>query len=91
MKEYLAGTDPNNAASFFHVSAITAAPPAVAMCVLSVTNRIYSLQWQTDLVSGLWNDVTGQTNVAGNGSPLWLTDTNSLSPSFHKVSVRPAP
>ncbi len=38
------------------------------MYVMSATDRIYTLQWQIDLVSGPWNDVMGQTNVRVNGS-----------------------
>ncbi len=90
-KELIAGTDPNSAASYFRVDAISNSPPAVMLCVMSATNRVYSLLWQTDLVNGLWNDVPGQTNVSGSGGPLWLSDTNPGALVFHKVGVRTLP
>jgi len=86
-KEYEAGTDPNVSSSVFRVTAVTGVPPAIAVCFLSSTNRLYSLQLQGRLGSNVWNGVPGQTNTPGTGSLLWLNDNTTNPAGFYRVHL----
>jgi hypothetical protein len=85
--EIVAATNPTNASSRFHVTAVSNLPPLRVYFDPSATGRLYSLQWRADLVSGAWTNVPGQTNMPG--EPQWLTDTNSaVSTRLYRVGVR---
>ncbi len=86
LSEYIAGTNPTNALSYFH---ITAAPEreAGSIRVDSVLGRLYSLQ-ERDLRSGnTWSNVSAQVNVEGTGGPLILTDPDSKDTDVYRMRV----
>jgi serine protease AprX len=91
--EYLAGTDPLDAASFFHIASITTGPASVSLAFQSSISRLYSLFSQTNLTQDGWLPVEGQVDVLGTGGPLSLTRTNlpSSATEFYRISVRMAP
>jgi hypothetical protein len=84
--EVLAGTDPLDAASLFHILSISHGPP-VEVTFTIVTNRLYTLVSRTNLTEGAWLTVPGQSNVMGNGGSMSLRDTNAAAASFYRVSV----
>jgi hypothetical protein len=77
--EYLAGTDPNNAASVFKITSISHAAPNTALAWNAVNTRFYAVQTNSDLTSGVWADDVSQ-KVAGwnNATFTDLTATNSF-------------
>jgi hypothetical protein len=92
LDEYLAGTDPQDAADYFHIASITAGTNCV-LSFQSALNRLYTLESRTNLVAGSWTSVPGQVDLAGNAGLLELSQTN-LPPDtarFYRVKVQIAP
>ena len=85
---YIADLCPTNPNSCFEIVAISNRAPTNAVCFLSSSNRLYRLEWTTNLIAGVWTNTPSVVPVAGNGGLFWLTDTNAPSPRFYKVSVR---
>ncbi|MEI7733652.1 MAG: hypothetical protein WCO56_29070, partial [Verrucomicrobiota bacterium] len=88
-KEYIANTNPTNAASVFHVESV--ANPVLGTLTLtfqSSSNRVYSLGWATNLENTVWYVVPGQSNIPGTGGLMSLTDTNNAAAvRFNRVRV----
>ena len=85
-QEYIADTNPTNAASYFHIESVTHLPP-LTVRFLSSASRVYSLCAATNLDNALWTVIPGQSNVVGTGGGMSLTDTNAAAASFYRVSV----
>jgi hypothetical protein len=86
-EEWVADTDPTNAASCLRVTGVSDGPP-LSVQFLSSTNRQYTLFRTADVTGGGWTGVPGQTNLPGAGGPMTLSDTNAVPQSFYKVGVR---
>jgi hypothetical protein len=87
-QEWQADTNPTNATSVLRIMAVSRGP-TVGITVQSSSNRLYTLQYCTDLPVALWAPVPGATDVPGIGGPLTLTDPNSTPVAkFYRVSVR---
>ena len=84
--EYVADTDPTNAESYFHIFAVSYLPP-LRVHFLSSSNRLYTLDWVSNLVSGVWTNVPGQGPRTGAGGPDWMEDTNSAPAGFYRMKV----
>jgi hypothetical protein len=87
-QEYVADTNPTNAASFFHIGISNSLPAKVFFT--SSSNRLYTLFYATNL-SGIitWANVTGQTDVAGSGGVSVLSDPDaSGDEKFYRVEVK---
>jgi len=85
LQEWVAGTDPTNASSFFHITAVSNEPPLTVF--FNTTNqRVYSLYSRPNL-TGQWTPVPGQVALPGNNSIMTLQDTNSASAQFYRVGV----
>jgi hypothetical protein len=77
-EEYIALTDPTNAASFMCVTTIRRAANGINIQVNSHTGRVYRLEWRTNLMNGSWQPVRGWTNYPGADEPFMnLWDTNA--------------
>ena len=86
-KTYLADLNPTNAASVLKVVAVTnQAMSRFVYFTPSSTGRVYALWYSTNLVSGIWTNLTPVTNW-GNGGTCWLTDTN-LSSRYYRIAVQ---
>jgi hypothetical protein len=94
-EEYVAGTDPTQSTSRFHI-VITDASANVLVSYSTIgadgagyedVDRYYDLQDSSDPLSGGWQPVPGYTNLVGDGSTV--THTNDLSnPSrFYRVKT----
>lgn len=83
-KEYIAGTDPFNA-----LSSLTAeiGPDGISMRLTfpSVSNRFYSAEWCSNLVTADWQTLTGE--FQGTGTLLSLLDTNQANSRFYRLKV----
>jgi hypothetical protein len=86
-QEWIADTDPMNAASLFRIDVATIATP-VTVTFLSSSNRLYTLESRANLAHAGWTTVAGQTDIAGSGGLLSLVDTNSSAARYYRVSVR---
>jgi T5SS/PEP-CTERM-associated repeat protein len=74
-QEYIADTDPTNAASFFRITDITHASP-VTVYFGSSTGRVYTMQGRSNLVAGVWTNVSGAGPRFGAGGADSMADTN---------------
>jgi hypothetical protein len=86
--KYVADLDPTNPLSVFQIVAFSNRPPNRIVWFLGSSNRVYTLNWSTNLASGSWANVPGQANVIGSGSLTSLSDTNVASSRFYQVSVQ---
>jgi subtilisin family serine protease len=87
LDEYIAGTDPIDARSFFQVHA-TLSHEKCAITVQSCVGRVYSLTYRLNLQTSVWKEVAGQQDIRGTGDVLELSDTNLLSAArLYRVSV----
>ena len=81
--EYIADTDPTNAATYFHIVATSNLPP-FTVYFDSSSNRWYTLRWNTNLVGGQWSEVGSQMGAGGLDS---MSGTNNASAEFYKLEV----
>jgi len=86
-QEYLAGTDPNNAASVFKITSITRAAPNSSLAWNAVNTRFYAVQTNSSLSTGAWGDFAGQ-NLAG-WSSTTVIDTNPTNRFYRIRAYRP--
>ena len=87
-QEYIAGTDPTNAASLLKITSVTKAASTAAVSWQSVTNRHYQVMSRTNLAAGTWQNVGGIFTPSGTNSQLLdTTATNRLR--FYRVQVMP--
>jgi subtilisin family serine protease len=89
LAEYLAGTDPNDSNSFFHLAAIKVDQVCRVM-LASAVNRRYTLVVGDQLHGGTWTPVPGATDVLGTGRNLVLTAplaTPQAEARFYQVRV----
>jgi len=88
LQDYIADTNPTNAASYFHITCVSNLPP-LTVYFQSSPNRLYSLYSRTNLSSGAWAPVSSQTNISGNGGADSLQDTNTAhAQRFYRVGVQ---
>ncbi len=85
--ELTADTDPMNGTDFFHIVALSNAPVAKVYFTAS-SNRSYSLEYGTNLLTNLWWVVSGQSNIPGKGPRDSLSDTNAAGTNrFYRLRV----
>jgi hypothetical protein len=89
-QEWLAGTNPTNAASVLRIqtAALALQGQGIAVTWLSVSNREYFLQRSTNSVQR-WEFSTIRMNIPGSQGTTTVIDTNlaALSPVFYRVGV----
>ncbi len=88
MQEYIAGTDPQNGASFL---VATPSPAAGGGCVIHFIARAghsYTVQWRTDLAAGVWQKLT-DVAAPGSDTPVDVTDATANPQRFYRL-VTPA-
>jgi parallel beta-helix repeat protein len=85
--EYVADTNPTNAASTFHIQGFALTPDAT-VAFASSTNRLYTLFSADDPGTGAWTAVVGQDGIHATNVTTQLTDTNSAPGRFYRVGVR---
>ncbi len=76
-QEYVADTDPTNAASCFRIVAVSNLPPWRVYFNSSSTGRQYTMHWTTNLTSAAWTNDPSQAPVWGHGGLDSLADTNT--------------
>jgi hypothetical protein len=87
-QEYLAGTDPNNAASVFKITSISRSPGNTALTWNSVSTRYYAVQGNSAaLGKGLWSDLLAP-DLAGWSSTSFV-DTTSTNRFYRVRAYRP--
>jgi hypothetical protein len=85
--EYLAGTDPNAAASRPLISSVTPHASGWRIEFPSVAGRIYVVQWSPNLDE--WSPLTG--DLPGTGESLVVDDPVRAANRYYRLTVRPPP
>ena len=65
LDEYLVGTGPTNASDFFHIKEFSNQTGSVLLTWDSVLDRLYSVQWSSNLIDGTWISFPDATNIPG--------------------------
>jgi hypothetical protein len=86
-QEWVADTNPTDAASVLRVLAATNGPAVLVKC-LSSSARLYTLLRATNLFNPTWLPVAGQTGRPGNDGLLYLSDPSPPPRAFYRLSVR---
>jgi hypothetical protein len=86
-EEAVAGTSGTNAASFFSVLTGLHQGGSAIVSWQTATGRVYDLWWRSSLVTGLWQQVGGQTNLPGNGALRSYTNALPGAKTFFRPSV----
>ena len=92
LQEYEAGTDPNNAASRFYITAETFAHGGTNTTLTwsSVPTRYYSIQKTPSLSSPVWSDSgLGLITPTGSSTVEGFTDTNAPIRFYRVQAIRP--
>jgi hypothetical protein len=89
--KYVAGLDPTDPTSVF-VLTIASVTNQTAQENLFfnpiATGRTYTVQYSTDLVSGVWLPLTTYTGPQTNGNQVTITDTNAVLPQeFYRIDI----
>jgi beta-glucanase (GH16 family) len=93
LQEYLAGTDPTNGASYFHI--LSATPQGSDMLVTWECGggRTNVLQASTDLVNGTYTNVSGNIIISGSGiSATNYLDTGAVTNApflYYRIQLVP--
>jgi hypothetical protein len=78
--KYVAGLDPTNPASVFvlNIATVTNQPTRIDLLFRPVVaGRTYTPQFNTDLVSGVWTQLTSYAGPVTNGEQVTITDLNA--------------
>ncbi len=86
--EYIAFTDWNDSFSVLQITQIEKQTNSFAITFSSSTNREYALQSVVDPVSGIWENVIGQSGIVGTSEAITLTDTNATLRKLYRIKVR---
>ena len=82
--EYMTGTDPTDARSFFRITTVSNLPSGTFVSFASSLDCVYSLEGCTGLTTKVWFSIAGQTNIPGIGGFQTLKDTNSAV-HYHRL------
>jgi hypothetical protein len=90
--KYVAGLDPTNPASIFVLAIVTDTnQPSRQNLIFDpvAVDRIYTLQFTTDLVSGVWLPLPVYLGPVTNfGTQVTITDTNAVLPQkFYRIQI----
>ncbi len=86
-QEFLAGTNPTNAASILKLTAFNPNISTNAVSLNSANGTVYRVQYRDDLLAGSWSILADQ--IIGTGTNLFLTDpgANAISKRFYRAQV----
>lgn len=81
--EYVAGTDPRSAGSLFRMAVGRNGAGVRNLSFPSSSNRLYTVYFRTNLLSGEWLPLTN--NLPGTGGLVAVSDTNTFKSSFYRI------
>jgi hypothetical protein len=84
-QEYIAGTDPTNNASFFHIDVMAAAPPTISFGALS--NHTYTVEF-SDSIAGAWSRLGDVLARATNRTEVIIDPTWTTNRFYRAVTPR---
>ncbi len=91
-EEYLADSVPTNRNSRFDlgIECVSGSSFERVLSWQSSSNRIYSLQWKTNLLSSVpWANVPGSTTLYGTGINMAVTNSETARSGYFKINASP--
>ena len=87
LQEFLAGTNPRSAASVLRISNVTRQGNDMVFSFPTATNRLYVLEWTTDLTNRSWTSLPGLSS--GDGSVQQVTHVGGagLPKRFYRIRL----
>lgn len=89
--KYVAGLNPTDPTSVFvfNIATVTNQTAQENLLFDPVTDgRTYTVQFSTDLVSGIWMPLTSYSGPLTNGNQVTVTDTNAVLPQeFYRIDI----
>jgi hypothetical protein len=85
-QEYILGTSPTNSTSTFVVDPSPSSESGFRIQFPTVTGRLYSVEYSTNLISNVWNPLTN--NISGSENLIEITDENIEDGRFYRINVR---
>lgn len=86
LQEFLAGTNPTNAASLLKLTALSPNPSNTVARFTSATGAVYQVQSRDDLTTSPWSIAIDQ--IAGTGTNVFINDPTAPSPKrFYRLQV----
>jgi hypothetical protein len=89
--KFVAGLDPTNPSSVFvlTIAAVTGQPNQVNLIFNPVVGgRTYTPQFSSDLLSGVWTQLTGYAGPVINGNQATITDLNAApSNRYYRIDI----
>jgi hypothetical protein len=89
LQEYLAGTNPKDAADYFHILSVSVTANGLKILFHAAGNRTYSVLYSTGSPAGPWHKLA-DAPVSSNPASVEITDTNLVSDSRFYRLVAPA-
>ena len=87
LQEWLAGTDPTDAASALRFVSVSPAADGIRFEFQAVSGRWYTVQWNTNLLGANWPDYLSFQGTAD--GPRSVSFTNNFPEVFFRVKVHP--
>ena len=87
--EYIAGTDPLDAASFLEVQRVSVSSPA-QITFQAVSNRTYTIQYKDDLSAPVWQRLTDVVARSTNRLEA-IMDPNPVGGRFYRIATPKVP
>lgn len=84
-QEFIAGTDPNSAASTFKIAQVQPSESNFLVSFPSVSSKTYRVERSDTLQSSSWTSV--QDNIAGTGGTLQVSDNGTQLRRFYRIVV----
>ncbi len=89
--KYVAGLDPTNPSSVFvfTIASVTNQPSQMNLIFKPmVSSRTYKPEFTSDMVSGVWTQLTGYAGPVTNGNQATITDMNAApSNEFYRIDI----
>jgi hypothetical protein len=85
IQEYIAGTNPLNANSALRITSVDANPGSAAIHFNAVAGHTYTIQYRSDLSSGIWIKLV-DVPAQGSSGPVTISDpTISSAPRYYRL------
>src|SRR5439155_25048091 len=90
LQEYLAGTDPHNAASYLKINSIAPSGGNMAIFFTAISGHSYTVQSRSNLLVGAWQKVV-DVGPFSTTTPVQVVDTASSKARFYRLATPKLP
>jgi len=80
LQEYIAGTDPQDPQSYLRIDAAPGPNSGAILSFTAISNRTYSIVYNTNLTNGTWTRLMDVAIAAGTNRPITFTNAPNAEP-----------